>query len=170
MPPPHVMSSLLVCGMWIGGREEEKETHRCPPSRNVTYGLIYILHLLHLPITISLITGTSSSPSFTLLYGVITSANGSLLLFNNELLVGIAFSVHLWYEKWAFVCGVGGRTVEEGGRLMGGGGRRREEGSGGVDWRFRVVATREMGFGAAPAGAPMDIWENWLVSGLAACP
>lgn len=68
-------------------------THRFPPSINCTKGLIYALHLLHLAIIVSATTGTMDSPSFRLLYGVITKPSGILDLPSKLAVVGIAFKV-----------------------------------------------------------------------------
>jgi hypothetical protein len=45
--------------------------------------------------TVSVITGTVSSPSFNERYGVRTSAKGSLDLVNSDEVVGMAFKVLL---------------------------------------------------------------------------
>jgi hypothetical protein len=55
---------------------------------------MYVLHLLHLAMTVSETTGTGSSPSPKDLYGVITNPSGIFDLPNKELEFGIVFRVH----------------------------------------------------------------------------
>jgi len=98
---------------------------------------MYVLHLLHLAMTVSVTRGTGSSPSFNVLYGVMTSASGTLALPNSELVVGIALRVHRLYDGSAFAAG-DGEMHELGGRRISGGGRWRSRGSGG-DVRRLVV-------------------------------
>ena len=77
-------------------------------SRNVTYGLMYVRHLLHLAMTWSVTTGTacsSSSSAFTLRYGVTTSASGILHFLNRPSFAGTAPSVLRCHEKCELILG-----------------------------------------------------------------
>ena len=83
---------------------------------------MYVLHLLHRAMTVSVTSGTGSSPSFSERYGVMTRPRGILDLLSRELEVGIALRVHRWYDEWAFAKGELD-TEELGGRIISGGGR-----------------------------------------------
>ena len=83
---------------------------------------MYVLHLLQRAMTVSVTSGTGSSPSFSVRYGVMTRPRGILDLLRSELDVGIAFSVQRWYDASALANGELDRE-EFGGRTMSGGGR-----------------------------------------------
>lgn len=57
---------------------------------------MYVRHLLHRAITVSVTSGTGSSPSLTVRYGVITSPRGILDFWRRECEVGMVLSVHRW--------------------------------------------------------------------------
>jgi hypothetical protein len=118
-------------------RVTKEDTHRFPPSINCTYGLIYVLQRLHLAMTVSLTTGTASSPSFKLRYGVNIIASGIFDFANNDEVVGITFNVQRWYDGSAFALRDGDKQ-EFGGNLISGGGRCNSRGSGGDVRRFVV--------------------------------
>ena len=95
---------------------------RWPLSTNVTNGLMYVRQRRQRAITESETTGTGSSPSSgrTDRMGDSTTPKGSLDFDRSELVVGIAFRVHRWYDGSTLARGEG-VTVAFGGSTMGGG-------------------------------------------------
>lgn len=97
--------------------------------------------------TVSVTSGTCSSPSFRVRQGVTTNPSGIFVFPSKDEVVGIALRVERWYEKCALACGEGDRDAF-GGSLISGGGRSSSRGSGGDVSRF--VVYNDTGFCPPP--------------------
>ena len=78
---------------------------------NVTNGLMYVRHLLHLAMIVSETTGTGFSSSRRVIYGRIVNANGILVFLRRLLLCGIHPSVERIYSGGQFESSEGVRDV-----------------------------------------------------------